>query len=172
MLQNNERVSRDGEAVDGSGGGSFSVSRRQEAEQQRFPLNQCRKVFVQRDYTQGLCVRFYTRLPPQLENYVDERIFEKTVTELNRLYEAAEKVGTRSVCETLAGCLSCYLSHLCISNQYEQQLKTIGKYLREQNELVYLPRALFLTDPVERGLRVLEISILGESATAPRPQCQ
>ena len=38
-------------------------------------------------------------------------------------------------------------------------------YLEEQNATVYIPRGLFITDPIERGLRVIEISFLRESAT-------
>uniref|UniRef100_A0A8V0ZB35 Golgin A7 family member B n=1 Tax=Gallus gallus TaxID=9031 RepID=A0A8V0ZB35_CHICK len=38
-------------------------------------------------------------------------------------------------------------------------LKKISKYIQEQNEKVYAPRGLLLTDPLERGMRVIEISI-------------
>ncbi|EMP36450.1 Golgin subfamily A member 7B [Chelonia mydas] len=34
-------------------------------------------------------------------------------------------------------------------------LKKISKYIQEQNEQVYAPRGLLLTDPVERGMRVV-----------------
>lgn len=36
-----------------------------------------------------------------------------------------------------------------------QVLKKISKYIQEQNEQVYAPRGLLLTDPVERGMRVV-----------------
>ena len=35
----------------------------------------------------------------------------------------------------------------------------------EQNEQVWTKRGLLITDPIERGLRVIEISILTEPAT-------
>ncbi|CAH2330719.1 Hypothetical predicted protein, partial [Pelobates cultripes] len=38
-------------------------------------------------------------------------------------------------------------------------LKKISKYIQEQNEKIYAPRGLLITDPVERGMRVIEISI-------------
>lgn len=161
----------------------------------RLPLNQCRKIFVQRDYTQGLAVRFYTRIPQELQTLgvvrcfyhyyycllllllllllqIDENLFEKTVTQLNQMYEEAEKVGGASACETLLGCATCYLSHLCITHQYDKKLQRIAKYLREQNESVYLPRGLFITDPIERGLRVLEISCLTEPVVVRPPNMQ
>lgn len=36
-----------------------------------------------------------------------------------------------------------------------QVLKKIAKYIKDQNEKVYAPRGLLLTDPIERGLRVV-----------------
>ncbi|KAI6066364.1 Golgin subfamily A member 7B [Aix galericulata] len=42
---------------------------------------------------------------------------------------------------------------------HQQVLKKISKYIQEQNEKIYAPRGLLLTDPLERGMRVIEISI-------------
>lgn len=36
-----------------------------------------------------------------------------------------------------------------------QVLKKISRYIQEQNEKVFAPRGLLLTDPVERGMRVV-----------------
>lgn len=36
-----------------------------------------------------------------------------------------------------------------------QVLKKISSYIQEQNEKVYAPRGLLLTDPIERGMRVV-----------------
>lgn len=41
-----------------------------------------------------------------------------------------------------------------------QVLRKISKYVLSQNERVFNPKGLQLTDPVQRGLRVIEISIL------------
>lgn len=37
-------------------------------------------------------------------------------------------------------------------------LKKIAKYIQEQNEKIYAPLGLLLTDPIERGLRVVSFS--------------
>ncbi|XP_067909226.1 golgin subfamily A member 7B-like isoform X4 [Heterodontus francisci] len=66
------------------------------------------KVFIQRDYTDGILCQFQTKFPPELESRV---------------------------------------------------LKKISKYIQEQNEKIYAPRGLLVTDPIERGLRVIEIAI-------------
>lgn len=41
-----------------------------------------------------------------------------------------------------------------------QVLRKISKYVVAQNERVYNPKGLQITDPTYRGLRVIEISIL------------
>lgn len=41
-----------------------------------------------------------------------------------------------------------------------QVLKKISGYIREQNEKIYAPRGLLLTDPIERGMRVVSFAHL------------
>lgn len=41
-----------------------------------------------------------------------------------------------------------------------QVLKKIARFVKEQNEKVYAPRGLLLTDPIERGLRVVSFTAL------------
>lgn len=137
-------------------------------EQKLLPLNQCKKIFIQRDYSQGLTVKFYTKLPPELRGRLDEQYFEKFVNDLNRIYADAERTGAESVFETMAGCLTCYLAHLCLTMQYDKNLKKIAKMLKDENDKVFVPNGLFITDPIERGLRIIEISFLDEPAV-PRP---
>ena len=63
------------------------------------------------------------------------------------------------------GCFSCmtaYLIFFCMDSHYDKTLKKVARYIAEQNEQVYLPRGLMLTDPIERGLRCIEIAIFNE----------
>lgn len=48
---------------------------------------------------------------------------------------------------------------------YFQVLKKIAKYIQEQNDKVYAPRGLLLTDPIERGLRVVSFPMFRTSQT-------
>lgn len=41
-----------------------------------------------------------------------------------------------------------------------QVLKKIARYIKDQNEKIYAPRGLLLTDPIERGLRVVSLTWL------------
>lgn len=40
-----------------------------------------------------------------------------------------------------------------------QVLKKISSYIQEQNEKIYAPRGLLLTDPIERGMRVVSFPV-------------
>lgn len=42
---------------------------------------------------------------------------------------------------------------------FHKVLKKIAKYIQEQNEKVYAPRGLLVTDPIERGMRVVSFWI-------------
>lgn len=40
---------------------------------------------------------------------------------------------------------------------FHKVLKKIAKYIQEQNEKIYAPRGLLITDPIERGMRVVSL---------------
>ena len=58
--------------------------------------------------------------------------------------------------------MTAYLIFFCMDSHYDKTLKKVARYIAEQNEQVYLPRGLMLTDPIERGLRCIEIAIFNE----------
>uniref|UniRef100_A0A5G2QGA7 Golgin subfamily A member 7 n=2 Tax=Sus scrofa TaxID=9823 RepID=A0A5G2QGA7_PIG len=112
------------------------------------------KVFIQRDYSSGTRCQFQTKFPAELENRIDRQQFEETVRTLNNLYAEAEKLGGQSYLEGCLACLTAYTIFLCMETHYEKVLKKVSKYIQEQNEKIYAPQGLLLTDPIERGLRV------------------
>nr|CAD7199041.1 unnamed protein product [Timema douglasi] len=155
--------------------------------------NQCLKVFVQRDYSEGTLVKFQTRFPSELEdrvsleadifigmmlefivlcmkcrtctklvfiviNKIERQAFEYTVNQLNAIYAEAEKAGCSTYCEGCMACLTAYLVYLCTETHYEKCLRKVAKFVVEQNERVYAPRGLLITDPTERGLRVVSFT--------------
>jgi hypothetical protein len=88
----------------------------------------------------------------------------------------------RTCCESCFGCISAYLTYLCLDTYYDKVLlllsinnsifnfififlfiikclKKISAFIDEQNDTVWKPRGLYVTDPIERGLRVIEIVI-------------
>lgn len=131
----------------------------------RLPPAYCTKIFLQRDYSDGTAVRFQTKFPQELEGKIDRNLFETTLNKLNEFYADAEALSARTYCENCFACLTAYIIYLCMDTHYEKVLKKIGRYIQEQNNTIYIPRGLLLVDPIERGLRVLEICILTENHT-------
>ncbi|KAI2668093.1 Golgin subfamily A member 7B [Labeo rohita] len=118
------------------------------------------KVFIQRDYTDGTVCKFQTKFPSELDSRIERTLFEDTVKTLNNYYAEAEKIGGQSYLEGCLACLTVYLIFLCIETRYEKVLKKISRYIQEQNEKVYAPRGLLITDPIERGMRVVSLQSL------------
>ena len=52
------------------------------------------------------------------------------------------------------------------TNTLFQVLKKISSYIQEQNEKIYTPRGLLLTDPIERGMRVVSFTPLSPSPSS------
>ncbi|KAI6172496.1 Golgin subfamily A member 7 [Aphelenchoides besseyi] len=127
---------------------------------QSVALENCHKIYVERDYTLGLEVRFQRSYPSALDGLIEEEDWYYTIDTINKLFELAEAVDMGSVGETLVGFLTCYLIRLVTRTRYEKKLVEIHKFIDQQNQKVFLPAGLCLTDPVERGFRVLEITIL------------
>merc|ERR1712156_773042 len=122
----------------------------------------CRKIYIPRDYTLGSGIKFSHKLPVELEGKIDKEKFESTINTLNLLYAEAE----RATCSTYTeGCLACLSANIILyfsETQYEKCLKKVSRFVHDQNEAVWTRRGLLLTDPVERGLRVVEVTLLTE----------
>ncbi|XP_051931774.1 golgin subfamily A member 7-like isoform X1 [Hippocampus zosterae] len=125
------------------------------------------KVFIQRDYSSGTLCKFQNKFPAELESRLDRQHFEETIQTLNNLYAEAEKLGGKSYLEGCLACLTAYTIFLCMETQYEKVLRKVARYIKEQNEKVYIPRSLLLTDPIERGLRVIEITVFEDRGFVP-----
>ncbi|BFY98496.1 hypothetical protein BsWGS_01536 [Bradybaena similaris] len=117
------------------------------------------KVFVQRDFSDGISVKFQTRYPPELEGRIDRTIYEATISKINEMFGEAESLGSRTYCESCFACLTAYISLMCMDTLYEKTLKNVRRYIEEQNQTIYMSRGVMLIDPAERGLRILEINI-------------
>ncbi|KAK5933144.1 hypothetical protein CgunFtcFv8_004795 [Champsocephalus gunnari] len=117
------------------------------------------KVFLQRDYSNGTVCQFQSKFPSELETRIDKQQFEETMQTLNNLYAEAEKLGSPVVYRRLSGLPHCVHRLHVYETHYEKVLKKIAKYIQEQNDKIYAPRGLLLTDPIERGLRVIEVTI-------------
>nr|XP_057915139.1 golgin subfamily A member 7B isoform X1 [Doryrhamphus excisus] len=118
------------------------------------------KVFIQRDYSEGTVCRFQTKFPSELDNRIERNLLEETVKTLNSYYVEAEKISGQSYLEGCLACATAYIIFLCMETRYEKVLRKITSYIQEQNEKIYAPRGLLLTDPIERGMRVVSFTHL------------
>ncbi|CAG0922735.1 unnamed protein product [Notodromas monacha] len=121
------------------------------------------KVFIQRDYTEGTGVKFETRFPQELEGKIDRQVFEDAINEINSVFAEAEHLSCSSC---LSGCLACltgYFTLCCMETHYEKCLKKVSRLIYRRNERDFIPKGLMLGEPVERALRVIEITILNTS---------
>ena len=94
----------------------------------------CRKVFIQRDYSEGSGVRFSTRFPVELQDKIEQEHFEYTVKMMNNMYAEAEKANCSTFCEGCMACLTAYVIYFCSETHYEKCLKKVARFVVEQNE--------------------------------------
>jgi hypothetical protein len=133
------------------------------------PAPKYKKVFVQRDYTHGTGVKFQTAFPVELEGYIDPEIFAYLMGNINQMYYDGEKMSGRAFCESCCACLSAYLVYACMESFYDKCARKVSNFIEEQNDTRWKPRGLLVTDPLERGLRVIEITIFLDRAEQRQP---
>ena len=75
------------------GGGAEGPIVQQQPQTQTISTNNCRKIFIQRDYSEGSGVRFQTRFPVELQDKIEREQFEYTVKMMNSMYAEAEKAN-------------------------------------------------------------------------------
>ena len=119
--------------------------------------NEQQKLFLARDYTGGTACRFNTELPPELRSKVPESQFKTTVSHINEIFEEAERLSCRSYLEGCIGCLTAYTIFLCFRTHYEKCVDRVALYIVQQNKDVYEPLGVKICDPMQRGLRCIEI---------------
>ena len=119
----------------------------------------CRKVFIQRDFSEGSWVRFATRFPVELEGKMDRQLSDYTNIKPNHWYAGVEKGSCSTYCEgymdflTVKMCLSIQLdipwqSRLLFSKHNDYLLNvTVGPHLelvavKAAVEVVHLCRYL------------------------------
>lgn len=142
---------------------------RNQQQQQSPNAPKYKKVFIQRDYSQGTAVRFQTNFPPELEGYVEPETFHYLINNINQMYSQGEAMSGRAFCESCCACLSAYFLYMCVEPYYDKCARKVGDFIEEQNDLRWKRKGLHVTDPLERGLRVIEITIFLDKVPQ-RPQ--
>lgn len=121
-----------------------------------------RKFFLQRDYTNGTAVRFSDEFPTELRGRVSESDFKATMDHINEIFDEAEALSCRTYAEGCLACVTGYLIHCCCKTHYEKCVEKVARYIDEQNRNVFEPKGIVLGDPMDRGLRCIEVNIYPE----------
>ncbi len=122
-------------------------------QKQRLTSSSCVKVFIQRDYSDGVGVRFDPKLPADLRGKIDQAEFEAVLERINEIYADAERLSARTCCENCFACLTAYLVLICMPTHYEKNVKKASELISIENERLFIPKGLLMVDPMERGLR-------------------
>ena len=88
----------------------------------------CRKIFIQRDYSEGTNVKFQTRFPAELQDKIEREQFEYTVKMMNTMYQEAGKANCATFCEGAMACMTAYLIHFCSETVSLNNLYTLLEF--------------------------------------------
>ena len=89
-----------------------------------------------------------------------EETWKATVDGINKHFDAAEAHTAALYWRNFASCLTGYIADFCLANPYDAHLRAMSAFVDEQNAKVYNPRGLVLVNPLDRGLRVIEVTHL------------
>ncbi|KAF7639654.1 Erf4 domain-containing protein [Meloidogyne graminicola] len=132
----------------------------------RILLNECKKIYIQRDYSRALVIRFSTEFPEELENYVDNKLWTDFVNNLNQIYFDAEKLSSRAYLENIISLLTCHLSRLCFKSYWTKKLEEAEFLIDEINQQHFVKEGIYVGNPLDKGFRVIEVVLLDEPFTA------
>lgn len=96
------------------------MSNMDDLQQMRLTSSSCARVFIQRDYSDGVGVKFETKLPTELHGKIDSSEFEEVIDRINSIYAEAERLSARTYLENCFACLTAYLLLLCMPTNYEK----------------------------------------------------
>jgi hypothetical protein len=94
-------------------------------QQMRLTSSSCAKVFIQRDYSEGVGVRFDTKLPSELQGKIGETEFEAVIERINSIYAEAESLSAATCLENCLACMTAYLILICMPTNYEKVLEIV-----------------------------------------------
>ena len=118
-----------------------------------------KRIYIQRDYTDGMVPKFQDKLPQDLDNIISPDVFQETIHHLNSLYSDAEKLTPEAYWEGTFACLTGYIFLGCMDTRYKKNLKNVKEYIKDQNKRKYWPHGVIVKDPFPTGLRSIEIAI-------------
>jgi len=117
------------------------------------------RAYALRDHSDGE-VAFETALPASLEGKVPPKEFEDTIVGINRYFEQATDFTWGLWFRNCLSCATFFWFDCCVTNPYAALMVEMSEYVRAKNKDVFNPCGLVLVNPLDRGLRLIEITEL------------
>eukprot|EP01125_Pyxidicula_operculata_P016264 TRINITY_DN5574_c0_g1_i2.p1 TRINITY_DN5574_c0_g1~~TRINITY_DN5574_c0_g1_i2.p1 ORF type:complete len:133 (-),score=9.12 TRINITY_DN5574_c0_g1_i2:96-494(-) len=115
------------------------------------------RIFVQRDWSHGVGIRFSEKFPDELKEIVDSSEFTNTIARINQYFDEAEKSNIYTFAEGCLGCLTCFSSFLLIESRYSRFMRLMNQFRESENKNVYRSKNLEWLDPEEIGFMRVRI---------------
>lgn len=113
-------------------------------------------ISIDRDYTETIIPQFSLVYPQILEDRISKEDFTRVVNAVNGYLREAEAIKCSSCCECFMGYLTCFLTNIFCTSNYEKSLIRLTKYLNEQNSF-FIDYGITWLNPVSNGLLHLDI---------------
>eukprot|EP00039_Didymoeca_costata_P023554 m.7478 g.7478 ORF g.7478 m.7478 type:complete len:185 (-) comp3720_c0_seq2:101-655(-) len=117
------------------------------------------RAFVTRTYERPY-VQFSTDLPALLAGKIVPHDFKSVIARINTYFEAAESFTSEVGWTNLSWCLCGYFCALFYRSKYEMCMAQMSDFVEERNKKLFQPAGMKLINPLQRGLRIIEIEIL------------
>ncbi|GAA5811545.1 hypothetical protein MFLAVUS_004983 [Mucor flavus] len=122
---------------------------------QRVPVKSIR---VERDYSLGDGItRFQTEYPVELTGKITPGEFSRTITEINKIMDYADRLSYRVVLENILEIATIYISPLILSTHHQRAVRRLLTFIEAENSSVYYYNALSISDPVKAAFLFIEI---------------
>lgn len=118
-----------------------------------------KRVYLQRDYSKGIKIKFENSFPQVLQDILPESEFTQFINSLNDIYAEAEQL---KLCEGCFACLTAYLLYCCIDTHKQKTMRRASEFIQAQN-LDWKNYGVTVKDPLKTGFRVIEIEYLQRS---------
>jgi len=116
------------------------------------------EILIERDYSNGLLVRFDETFPEALNGKVTPEEFAHTIQHINLLFRQAETYTWLTCLESFVACATLYTYYICFRPKYSKLMKRLERFLQLENENVYADKGIEWLNPVRNGL--LHVTLL------------
>ncbi|CEI98457.1 hypothetical protein RMCBS344292_12565 [Rhizopus microsporus] len=122
----------------------------------RVPIKSIR---IERDYSLGDGItRFYTNYPEDLQGLITPEQFKHTIEEVNRMMDYADRLSWKVILENIMETLTIYLWPVLFSTHYQRAIDRLHAFIDSENQNVYHPHNLSISDPVKSAFLFIEIN--------------